>query len=363
MPPVRAAIIGTGNSVGNHLVAYETMADRVQLVAAVDIQEARVRAVCDQHGIPHAYTDVGEMLRQEQPDLVSIVTPPALHKPQIIECLEAGAWVYCEKPLCASLADFDEISAAEQRTGRFVSTVFQWRFGSAAKHLKALIEKNALGRPLVGVCNALWYREQDYYNVSWRGKWATEFGGPTVTLGIHLMDLLLWMLGDWREVRAMTGRLERDIEFEDCSMALVQFENGAMGSIINSVLSPRQQSYMRLDFHEASVEVSTLYRYSNEHWRFSAPNGNTSAPVLEHWAALRDNTASGHDVQLAEILDCMECGKRPLVSGVEARRILEFVASLYKAASLGRPVQRGEITADDLFYHAMNGMPTTVDRG
>lgn len=362
MTPLRAAIIGTGNSVGNHLAAFKKAADRVQLVAAVDIRETRVQAVCAEHGIPRAYTDVREMLDQEQPDLVAIVTPPALHKPQIIECLEAGAWVYCEKPLCASLADFDEITAAEQRTGRFVSTVFQWRFGSAARHLKSLIEKDALGRPLVGVCNSLWYREQDYYNVSWRGKWATEFGGPTVTLGIHLMDLFLWLLGDWREIRAMTGRLERAVEFEDCSMALVQFENGAMGSIINSVLSPRQQSYMRLDFHEASVEVSTLYRYSNEHWRFSAPNGNTSAPVLEHWAALGDNIPSGHEVQLLEILDCMARGERPLVSGVEARRILEFVASLYKAALVGRPVQRGEITVDDPFYHAMNGVSSPVDR-
>lgn len=197
MPPLRAALIGTGNSVGNHLVAFKKAADRVQLVAAVDIREAQVQAVCAEYGIPRAYTDVREMLDQEQPDLVAIVTPPALHKPQIIECLEAGAWVYCEKPLCASLADFDEITAAEQRTGRFVSTVFQWRFGSAARHLKSLIEKDVLGRPLVGVCNSLWYREQDYYNVSWRGKWATEFGGPTVTLGIHLMDLFdgCWATG------------------------------------------------------------------------------------------------------------------------------------------------------------------------
>src|SRR5690606_1877468 len=142
-------------------------------VAAVDISAERVQAVCAECGIPNAYTSVTEMLAAEQPDLVSIITPPATHKDLAIERLDAGAWDYCEKPLCASLAEFDAITAAEQRTGRYVSTVFQWRFGSAGKHLKKLIEQEALGKPLVAVCNTLWYRTQDYYNVSWRGKWKT----------------------------------------------------------------------------------------------------------------------------------------------------------------------------------------------
>src|SRR5262245_19183107 len=123
----RVAIIGTGQSVGNHLTAIHKAGERVELVAAVDINEVRVKAICAEHHIPRAYTDAAEMLAAEQPDLVHIVTPPASHKTLAVECLEAGAWVYCEKPLCASLAEFDEIDRAEQRTGRYVSTVFQWR--------------------------------------------------------------------------------------------------------------------------------------------------------------------------------------------------------------------------------------------
>lgn len=356
----RTAIIGTGNSVNNHLTAIREVSERVQLVAAVDIDAARLDAVCKQHHIPKQYTSTADMLDAEQPDLVQIITPPATHKDLIIQCLEAGSWVYCEKPLCVSLAEFDEIGEAERRTGKYVSTVFQWRFGSAGQHLKQLMETNTLGRPLLGVCNTLWYRTQDYYRHAWRGKWSTEVGGPTATLGIHLMDLFLWLMGDWEEISAMVGTLDREIEVEDVSMALVRFASGAMGTVTNSALSPRQESYMRLDFQMATVEVNTLYRYSNEDWRFSLADRAHNPALLKVWADLEANTPGSHAAQLAEILDNMDRGKRPLVSGEEARRILEFIASVYKAAMTRNPVQRGEITPDDPFYYAMNGSTEVV---
>lgn len=362
MPPKRLAIVGTGNSVGNHLTAIQRMGDRVELVAAVDVIEARVQAVSSEHGIPHWYTDIRDMLSAEQPDLVHLVTPPAVHKAQIIECLNAGAWVFCEKPLCASLAEFDELSEAEAQTGNYLATVFQWRTGSAANHVKKLIQTGILGKPLLGICNTLWYRAQPYFDISWRGRWASEFGGPTMTLGIHLMDLFLWLYGDWQEVRAMMGTLNRAVEYEDVSMALVRFESGAMGSIVNSVLSPRQESRIRLDFEEASIEVTSLYRYSNDHWTFTLPDSSSKPEIAQYWASLAENIPSGHDIQLREILDAMDRGERPAVSGYESRRVLEFVASLYKSAMTGKPVLRGEITPDDPFYHAMNGVPLPLEQ-
>ena len=342
-------------SVGNHLRAIEAQGDRVELVAAVDLNETRLNAICEQNHIPHAYTSVTAMLAAEQPDLVSIVTPPATHRALAVECLEAGAWVYCEKPLCASLAEFDAISAAEARTGRYVSTVFQWRFGSAAKHVKRLIETQALGKPLVAVCQTLWYRPQAYYDKAWRGKWQTEIGGPTMTLGIHLMDLLLWLLDDWREVHALADTLDHTIEVEDISMALVRFGGGSMASIVNSALSPRQESYLRLDFQQATVECRALYRAANENWSFSLPSDASDSVAQDQWNALVDDFPGEHRVQLGEILDSMDRGERPPVSGDEARRILEFAASLYKSANTGKPVRRGEIVPGDPYYTAMNG--------
>ncbi|QPC84111.1 Gfo/Idh/MocA family oxidoreductase [Phototrophicus methaneseepsis] len=356
----RVAIVGTGNIITSHMRALQTSAERLELVAAVDLNEERVCQVCEQYHIPHWYTSVTTMLAEQKPDLVCILTPPATHLAIITECLEAGAWVYCEKPLCRSLAEFDAITEAENRTGRYVSTVFQWRFASVAKHIKKLVETDALGKPMVMLCNTMWYRTQAYYDVAWRGKYETEVGGPTMTLGIHLMDLFLWLIGEWEEVRAMAATLDHQIEVEDVSMALVRFANGSMGSIVNSTLSPRQESYMRLDFQKATLECKAMYRHNNDNWSMSLPDRADDPETLAHWSALTENNLGSHDMQLSELLDSMEANERPLVSGDEARRILEFAASLYKSAFTGQPVHKGDITPDDPFYYAMNGSTETA---
>ncbi len=350
---VRTAIIGTGGIARSHVAAVKAQAGRADLVAAVDIDAERVDAFCETHEIPQRYTDVAQMLADEKPDIVTIATPPGTHCDLIVQSLEGGAWVLCEKPLCASLAEMDRIEAAEAATGNYCSSVFQWRFGSGGQHLKRLIGSGALGRPLVGVCNTVWYRTHDYYAVPWRGKWATELGGCTMGHGIHAMDFFLWLYGEWQEVRAMMGTLDRAIEVEDVSMALVRFQNGAMGSIVNSVLSPREESYVRLDFQKATVELTHLYSYRNDQWRYSAIAGAPD-PVAD-WAAIPDDYASSHAAQLSAFMAAMEAGQRPPVSGPDVRPMIEFLASLYKAAITGEAVQRGSIGPDDPFYHAMNG--------
>ena len=362
MKQYRVAFRGTGNIVSSHLRAVEQAGARAQLVAAADIDAERVQVICEANNIPCRYTDAAQMLADIQPDLVHILTPPFTHFPLILQCLEAGAWVYCEKPLCASLDQFDRITAAEAATGNYVSTVFRWRFGSAVRHLQRLMSDGELGRPLVGHCHTLWYRDAAYYAVPWRGKWATEIGGPTMGLGIHLTDLFLWLMDEWEEVIAMADTLNRDIEVEDIAMAMVRFGSGALGHITNSALSPRQESYLRLDFQRATVECSALYRYQNANWRFSIADQSPDAEALTRWQNIETDISGTHAVQLSQILDSMDAGQRPFLSGPEARRIIEFSTSLYKSAFTKQPVRRDSITADDPFYYAMNGQPHNTEQ-
>lgn len=355
MERIKAAIIGTGGIARAHAAAVAHEGARVELVAAVDIDAGRVAQFCEQQEIPRAYTDAGEMLAQEQPGLVMIATPPGTHCDLSVQALAAGAWVLCEKPLCASLAEMERIEEAERRTGNYCSSVFQWRFGSGGQHLKRLIESGALGRPLVGVCLTTWYRTPDYYAVPWRGKWETELGGCSMGHGIHAMDFMLWLLGEWREVAAMMATLDRDIAVEDVSVATVRFANRAMASITNSVLSPREESYLRLDFQRATVELTHLYSYANADWRYSIPKGAAFTDELAAWQSIPEEKPSSHATQLSAFLDSMARGERPAVSGADVRGAIEFLASLYKSAMTGRPVARGSITADDPFYQRMCG--------
>ncbi len=352
---MRTAIVGTGGIARAHAQAIAALSDRLELIAAVDTDATRLADFQEQHGIPHGYQDTAEMLKEQRPDIVQICSPPGTHVDLSIACLEAGAWVLCEKPLAGSLADLDRIQLTEEQTGRYVSSVAQWRFGSGGQHLKDLIGRKAMGRALVGVCNTLWYRPADYYVVPWRGRWDTELGGVSMCLGIHIMDLLLYLLGDWTTIRAMMATVERDIENENVSLAIVQFANGALVSVTNSGVSARQESYLRLDFSRATVELTTLYGYTNANWRMSLPPDadDTERAAFAQWSTLPDEVATSHPSQLRAMLDDMQVGRRPLVSGVPVRGTIEFLMSLYKSACTGETVQRGSITPDDPFYNGM----------
>ncbi len=351
----RAALIGTGSIGEAHIRAVEATRGRVQLVAAVDLDAARVSAFCRRFGIAHASTDYGKMLQEIKPDIVLVATPPAQHAPMSIAAMEAGAWVLCEKPLCGSLAEFDRIAEAERRTGCFTSCVFQMRFASSSDHVRRLAESGQLGRPLVGVCNTLWFRDHAYYAVPWRGRWDAELGGPTMGLGIHAMDHFLHLLGDWEEVRAMAGTLDRAIEVEDVSMALVRFANGALGSIVNSALSPRQETYVRLDYQKATVELTHLYGYTRDNWRFTLAPPAQDDSLLQAWQNFPADVGSTHGAQLNQFVANLDQGTRPLTSGKEARRTIELLTAIYKSALTGEVVLCGSIAPGDPFYSALHG--------
>jgi predicted dehydrogenase len=357
MKPYRVAIIGTGGIATYHIRALRQMKERVEVVAAVDVVRERVEAYSKEHAIAHFYTDTAEMLEEEHPDLVHIATPPGTHYDLIIRSLESGATVLCEKPLCLSLSELDHILAVEKRTGKYCCSVFQWRSGTGGLQLKQLMQIEAFGRPLVGICQTTWFRDQAYYQVPWRGKWATEGGGPTMGHGIHAMDLFLWLLGDWEEVSAMTGCLDRQLEVEDVSLAMVRFKNHALGSIVNSVLSPREETYLRFDLQKATIELTALYGYSKENWRFTQPQSIPDAAALTHWQTwqtMPDQPAS-HATQIALMLDSLDRAERPLCSAADVRPTLELITGIYKSAATGCTVQQGSIREGDRFYAHVAG--------
>jgi predicted dehydrogenase len=370
--PVRAAVVGTGGVVsGSHLQALRAHYGRVRLVGAADVDDRRLAAFLELAGDGvNGYPDIDELLAAERPDLVLIGTPPSLHAEQIRTALRAGAWVLCEKPLCLSLAEYDAIAAEEggspgsgsatatgsRSGGPYVSVVFQHRYGSGAAHARTLLRSGRLGAPLVAHCQTTWYRDAGYYSVPWRGRWDTEGGGPTMGHGIHQMDLLLHLLGDWSEIRAMAGRLVHDVESEDVSTALVRFENGAVATVVNSVLSPDEVSRIRIDCADATVELTHLYGYGNDDWAYTpAPHVRGQRERTTRWRTPAADVPSSHAAQLGAFLDALNKGERPPGSGPDARRTLEFLAALWKSAFTAAPVHKGEITSQDPFYLAMHG--------
>ncbi|MFC7382294.1 Gfo/Idh/MocA family protein [Sphaerisporangium rhizosphaerae] len=362
--PVRVAVVGAGGIARvAHLPALAAAGDAVQVVAVCDVDSGRADELAEAHGVPGRYTVLADMLARESPDLVVVATPPVAHREAVLASLDAGAWVWCEKPPTLSLAEYDEITSRERDGGPYAAYVFQHRFGGAARRLRRHIADGELGRPLVAVCNTLWYRGHDYFEVPWRGRWETEGGGPTMGHGIHQMDLLLHLLGDWHEVHAVAATLDRRVQTEDVSFAIVRFASGAIGSIVNSVLSPRETSYLRLDFTDATVEVEHLYGYDDSHWRWTPAPHVTDSGRIAGWAPA-GNTPSSHRAQLAALLAAMAAGERPPAAGADGRRVLELITGMYQSALTGRPVTRAELDEGNPFYHSLNGgdPPNATDR-
>jgi predicted dehydrogenase len=373
--PVRVAIVGTGNIARNHARALAAAGAAIApvggppaatLVAAADVNEARLTDFCEEYAVEAAYHDLDDLLRKERPDLVHVCTPPGLHHAQAIACLRAGASVLVEKPPAISLREFDEIAAAEGEpgTGPWFATVFQHRFGSGQLRLKALASRGELGRPLLAICDTTWFRDQAYFDVPWRGRWDTEGGGPTMGHGIHQMDMLLDVLGDWTEVSAIARTQARRVQTEDVSLAHVTFASGAVASVVNSVLSPREETYLRYDYERATVEVTHLYGYTDKDWRVT-PVEEHEQDVLTAWESPGDEPPGGtpgaaasrsaHAGQFIQVLAALRAARRPPVAPTESRRTMALIAAIYASAFTKRPVTPDDLAPGTPFYDRMNG--------
>src|SRR5262249_23622393 len=151
-------------------------------------------AFASRYGIPRCVASLQAILAMPDVDVVSICTPPNLHCEQVIAALRAGKHVICEKPFMASLAELDLVEAEEKKSQGRVMPIFQYRFGDGIAKVKHVIDSGLAGRAYVSAIETAWRRGPDYYEVAWRGKFATELGGVLLTQSIHMHDLLIYLL-------------------------------------------------------------------------------------------------------------------------------------------------------------------------
>jgi predicted dehydrogenase len=208
--------------------------------------------------------------------------------------------------------------------------------------VKDLLDSGALGRPLSALCQTHWYRTADYFAVPWRGTWATEGGGTTLSHGSHQIDLLAHLLGEWRSVNATLWRLQHDIETEDLSHASLVFESGAVASVVSTVLSPRQSSLIRIDTENATIELEHLYGHGHAQWKIS-PAPHIDEETAASWRLPRQEIPSGHDALLAGIYASLVAGHGMPPVVAHPSRALEIVTGIYASARAGRWISRADL--------------------
>ena len=338
------AILGAGMVARYHATAIERTPG-AQLVAVGRSDPARAEETAAQFGVP-CITDYAALLARADVNAVCICTPSGLHAEQTIAAARAGKHVLVEKPIALTLADADAMIAACEQAGVRLGVALQRRTEPEFQRVQAAIAAGELGQLVLGSMSMPYLRLQSYYeSADWRGTWALDGGGALINQGIHLVDLLLWLLGDAAEVRATAATLTHAIEVEDCVTATLRFANGALGSITaTTAAAPGFPHRVEIygDRGGVQIEGEQVVRWEGENRASRTKEPRTRAPVAAGAGASPTGIgAVGHTRLLEDFVTAIRENHNPLAPGREGRRSLALVLAVYEAARTGQSVQPG----------------------
>ena len=346
MARVGYGIIGCGNIGPVHAEAIQHVRG-AKLVAVSDVFERIAKRLAAQHGA-EAYTDYRALLDRKDVHAVCLCVPSGLRAEIAEDCAAAGKHVLSEKPLEISTKRIDRIIRATDKAGVLLGCIFQSRFAKGPIHVKKAIEQGRFGKLVLGNAYIKWYRSPEYYASSkWRGTRRFDGGGALMNQGIHQIDLLRWLMGPITKVRAQAACIgHAGLEVEDLATVMLEFENGAFGTIEGSTaIWPGCPA--RVDIHGtdggAWIEDGSL-----KYWRFKKRKPIDAKVELslemesELGSGAGDPLANlkieGHRRQIEDFTRAIQRGRKPRIDGREGRIAVELIEKIYKSASTGRTI-------------------------
>jgi UDP-N-acetyl-2-amino-2-deoxyglucuronate dehydrogenase len=346
-PKLRFALVGAGVIGKVHARALIDLPDVAELVAVVDRDPAKAKALAGQYGA-EASTDLDAMLRRDDIDAVTICTPSGLHADGAVAALDAGKHVVVEKPIDITLPAADRIIDAEKRSGKTVAVISQHRFDKSTEKVQQAVRDGHLGTITSAIASHAWWRGQSYYDSGdWRGTWALDGGGAVMNQTVHTINLMITTLGTPVEVFAYTACLAHErIEVEDTAVAVVKFASGALGMIHGTTAAyPGLDASLRVFGSKGSAvitddELVFFHAHAGE-----APEIGMQAPVAENQVTDDDTLGpqdrplgGAHRRQFADFIDAVTTGRPPRVGTAEARTAVSVILAMYESAASGRPV-------------------------
>jgi len=315
-----------------------------RLVGVCSRRRASADAFAKEHGIGFATDNVEELLKQPGLDAVCITTPSALHLEPALAAIRNGKHLMIEKPLDSTVEGTDHILREAEKAGVRVGSIFQARFGDAARQLKSAIDAGRFGRIVLASCYVKWNRTKEYYT-GWKGRLSEDGGGAVINQAIHGVDLLQWFVGMPVEVYAWATQRVHQIESEDTAVAALKFGSGALGTIeASTALWPGSARRIEIcgENGSAVMEDDDITR-----WDFREPR-----PEDEKIRATRESGAmgsgaaapmaikfEGHLRQIQDFIDGINERRPFFIEGREARKAVALVRAIYDSAASGKPVR------------------------
>lgn len=341
--PTSFAILGAGSVAKLHRQALISITDiGATLVAVAHYNTERADELSAEFGVP-CLTE-RELLEREDIDVISICTPSGQHARQAIAAARAGKHVLVEKPMALSLEDADTMIEACERAEVKLGVTLQRRAEEPFKTLGATVEAGKLGHIISGSVTVPYYRSQEYYEQApWRGTWEMD-GGVLMNQGIHLVDLLVWCMGDPISALAFAGKLAHDIEAEDTIAATLSFPGGAVASV-NATTAAAPGFPHSIEVYGARGGIQ-IEGEAVKRWEMVEDTAISDKPPVklgegaEEVGAGRNPMAlstEGHAGIYRDFVQAIWEDRESLISGVEGRRSLSTVLMIYRSAGLTSP--------------------------
>jgi predicted dehydrogenase len=353
MSKLRVGIIGAG--IGQlHAQGYAALADRVEIAAIAGLDTERVAALAAKHNVAQTFREYTDLLAQPDIDAVSIAVPNALHAPVTIAALQAGKHVLVEKPLARTAEEGRAMLAAAEAAGKILMIAFNHRQRNDVQWLRQYIESGALGK--IYYAKAFWMRRKGIPGLnSWFVNKEQAGGGPLIDLGVHVLDLAMFLMGEPQPLavsastyaefgprglkgwggKQSTGASPR-YEVEDLATAFVRLAGGATLLLEASwaTHSSAGDDYgVVLYGSEGGAELTIKdYGHLNTVRLFTDVNDVPfeSLPKIP--------AGGGHDHVVARFVAAILDGAPAIPGAAEGLRRAEVIDATYRSASEGREI-------------------------
>jgi predicted dehydrogenase len=318
---IKVGLIGGGGIVDAHIRGYRAYADLIEVTAVADVIDETARRRAAELGAA-AYTDFRQMILEADLDAVDICLPHHLHAEAIVSAAQAGKHILCEKPLCLTVEQANQVQQAVRTAGVTLMCAHNQLFLPAVSRARQLLDQDILGTVYEVRITDTFYNDFNPKNMGWRATAATSGGGELMDTGYHPTYLMLHLAGGSAvEATALLSRHRlRFMDSEDSAQVLVRFDNGIVGHLVTSW---------------AYDPPPGTERFSVVGERGSLHSDGTSLTVTLRGSGSQTYDFEAVDSYVSEIghfADCLRSGTRPLHTEREGIDVLCLILAAYEGA-------------------------------
>jgi myo-inositol 2-dehydrogenase/D-chiro-inositol 1-dehydrogenase len=343
MAKVKVGIIGSRFEADIHAASFQLMPEEAEVVAIASPTPGNAAALAARYGIPRVFTDYRQLLAEPDIEMVTITAPNRLHHQMTLDIARAGKHVVCEKPLCMTLEEADEMIDVCRRQGVLLFYAEELFFTPKYVKAKEMADHGAFGK--------IYLVKQSEKHFGPHSDWFWDVnqsgGGVLMDMGCHSIAFCYWFLGRAaiKSVYANLGTYVHGAKTkgEDDSLCIIEFENGAVGMAENSWarrggMDDRIEVYGEGGVTYANLHMgNALPTYSEYGYGYAVEK----APTTKGWTypVFEELWNYGFPQEMRHFARCVRGLETPDATGEDGRLVLEVICAAYAAAGQGRKIE------------------------